>query len=90
MGLFSFGEPNPKADPHGVEIAGARLACPHCGGTAFREREVMLNTGMMTAAGLDWINPSATGFVCAGCGHVESFLEPRDLERLWDDGSVAG
>lgn len=90
MGLFSPGAPNPRRDPHGVEIAGARLTCPHCGGAAFREREVMLNTSRMTAAGLDWVNPSATGFVCAGCGRVESFLEPRGLERLWGDGRVDG
>jgi predicted nucleic-acid-binding Zn-ribbon protein len=47
--------------------------CPICGGTDFDEREVLLSTTGATFLGLDWTNPSATGYICKKCKHIMLF-----------------
>ncbi len=59
-----------------VIIAGKRLVCPHCGGWFFNDRESQLNTSAMTFFNLDWMNTSATVYVCDHCRRLEWFLEP--------------
>ncbi len=51
------------------------LTCTHCGGQSFDEREAQLHTAGMTFFKLDWLNKSATIFVCADCGRMEWFLD---------------
>ncbi len=60
-----------------VIIAGKRLVCPHCGGWFFNDRESQLNTSAMTFFNLDWMNASATVYVCDHCRRLEWFLEPE-------------
>lgn len=57
------------------EIAGKTVACSHCGGLEFEEREGKINTTGMTLLDLDWANRSAKVLVCKACGHLEWFLE---------------
>ena len=58
-----------------------QIECPHCGGTAFQKREAQLNTSILTAMDLDFLNHSATVLACDTCGHIEWFLRGQDLER---------
>lgn len=51
------------------------LTCAHCGGQLFDERQAQLNTAGMTFLKLDWLNKSATVFVCINCGRLEWFLD---------------
>ncbi len=59
-----------------IEIRGKQLVCAHCGGNWFDQREAQLNTALMTAFDLDWLNKSAKVFVCIRCGRLEWFLDP--------------
>jgi ribosomal protein L37E len=63
-----------KSDPISVEIHGRKLVCVACGHDEFRKQEAQLNTAGMTLFNLDWLNKSATCYVCARCGHIDWFL----------------
>jgi hypothetical protein len=77
-------------DTSSVVINGKPLVCPHCGGTAFDQRNAQLNTAGMTFFNMDWMNKSATVFHCLGCGRLEWFLDPS-YERGSDPASeIAG
>lgn len=70
MGLF-----NKKVeDPQAIEIQGQDLRCPFCSNTLFWTRRAQLNTQMATFFNLDWINKSATCFICSNCTHISWFL----------------
>ncbi|HEX6195899.1 MAG TPA: hypothetical protein VFZ37_08315 [Jiangellaceae bacterium] len=56
-------------------VAGRDFACHFCDGTEFAERKVKLNTGAMSFFDLDWLNKSADGLICEGCGYVHMFLK---------------
>ena len=49
------------------------LHCQVCGEDEFVERKAQLNTAGMTMMNLDWLNESATCFVCEQCGYVHWF-----------------
>lgn len=70
MGLFG------KKDPEQVQIAGILLRCEICKHDRFWKKEAQLNTAVATFFNLDWVDPSATCFVCAHCGYIHWFL-PR-------------
>lgn len=56
-------------------LVGSRLfSCHVCGGMGFYQREVKLNTTGLTLLDLDWLNASADGAVCDGCGYVHLFF----------------
>ena len=56
-------------------INGKPLTCAHCGGDSFDERQALLDTAGMAFFKLDWLNKSATVFVCQDCGRLEWFLD---------------
>lgn len=59
--------------PARVIISGRPLRCPHCQHELFFERSWQLNTSGMSFFNLDWLNSSATNYVCAACGRIEWF-----------------
>ena len=71
MGLFG------QKEPAEVEIHGKLLRCEICGHDAFWRREALLNTAVATFFDVEWANPSATCFVCDGCGYIHWFLLRR-------------
>lgn len=79
MGFFSS---KPKASSYRNRRSGRQVSCTHCGGWEFERREAMLNTSLLTAADLDFLNHSACALICTSCGHIEWFLEENDLETL--------
>jgi DNA-directed RNA polymerase subunit M/transcription elongation factor TFIIS len=77
MGILS-GRSNEKPAP--VEIKGHPLHCEVCGHDAFWYRQAQLNTAMASFLNFDWLNPSATCYICDGCGYVHWFL-PLDSAK---------
>lgn len=68
MSFFKEEEPQP------VEVLGNELKCPVCSNVMFWTRQAQLNTAIATFFNLDWINRSATCFVCSKCTHILWFL----------------
>lgn len=64
-----------------ISVAGKTLACPHCGGQHFVENQALVNTATMTLFKLDWLDKSASVFICQGCGRMEWFLNPGPVEK---------
>lgn len=60
-----------------VWVRNQQVVCPFCRFDQFWERQIKLNTAGMSFLGLDWANKSATGLICAQCGHIEMFMEPQ-------------
>jgi len=60
-------------DGQAIRVLDKYFACHVCGGVAFYRREVKLQTTGMTFFDLDWLNRSADGAICAGCGYVHLF-----------------
>ena len=79
MGLFDS-----SSDTHLYRNrrTGKQISCSHCGGWDFELREAQLNTSLLTAADLDFLNHSASALVCSNCGHIEWFYQGKDLEQL--------
>lgn len=68
-------------DPARFQAAGIALSCQHCRGDTFQRREAQLNTTMMSAMDLDWMNRSGAALVCVNCGLIHWFLkEPVRVE----------
>ena len=67
MGLFK------KEVPQPVEVKGKQLVCNHCSNDMFWTRKIQLNTPGLTFLNLDWMNKSATTFVCSECTHIHWF-----------------
>ena len=61
--------------PSLVAPGGRALRCPHCQHDLFYQRSWLLNTPGMTFFGMEWLNDSATCYVCAQCGRIEWFTE---------------
>jgi len=61
--------------PVRVIVSDRPLRCPHCHQELFFERSWQLNTAGMSFLNLDWLNSSATNYVCAGCGRIEWFTK---------------
>jgi hypothetical protein len=71
MGLFG------KHEPEGATVAGHALRCEICKNEKFWYRRAQLHTGVASFFNLEWAQPSADCFVCAGCGYIHWFL-PQD------------
>ena len=63
--------------PATVTRGGHDLICPHCQNDRFYERTSLLNTSGMSLLNLDWLNQSATNYICSNCGRIEWFTTPR-------------
>jgi ribosomal protein S27AE len=57
-----------------VAAFGRTLTCGVCGNTSFRERTTLLNTQGLAFFELNWLNKSATNFICSRCGYIFWFL----------------
>ena len=68
MGLFG------NKEPEKVAIGGLRLHCEICKKDRFWKRDAQLNTAVATFFNFDWANPTATCYVCDGCGYIHWFL----------------
>jgi predicted nucleic-acid-binding Zn-ribbon protein len=76
MGFFSKSR---KSEPENVIVNGNMLECRVCKSKEFTSREAQLNTAGMSMLDLDFLNKTATCFVCANCTHIEWFVEdPRN------------
>ena len=71
MGLFG------QKTTEQIQIAGSTLHCEICKHDMFWRREAQLNTAVATFFGFDWANPTATCYVCDGCGYIHWFLRKR-------------
>jgi hypothetical protein len=71
MGIFGQSEPQP------VRVSGLPLKCEICKHDRFWKKSAQLNTAVATFFNFDWANPTATCYVCAGCGYVHWFLPIR-------------
>jgi hypothetical protein len=69
--------------PAGERFASAEhaITCPHCGGERFDAREALLNSTVLTALSLDWLDRSATALVCTTCTHIIWFASRPDTRR---------
>ena len=68
-------------DPARFQAAGIALRCQHCRGDVFKRRSALLNTSLMSAMDLDWLNRSGAALVCVNCGLIHWFLkEPERVE----------
>ncbi|HYK89199.1 MAG TPA: hypothetical protein VE398_10540 [Acidobacteriota bacterium] len=75
MSLF---EKRKVKEPEEVFILEAQLKCGICSRTKFWKRESQLHTKLLTFFELEWMNKTATCYVCAHCGHVHWFLPPEE------------
>lgn len=57
--------------PGRYEAGGVQVRCTHCKGETFREHEALLNTGVATLVGLDWLDKSGTALMCESCGLIQ-------------------
>lgn len=64
-----------------ISVAGKILTCPHCGGQDFMESQALVNTTAMTFFKLDWLDKSASVFICQDCGRMEWFLNPGPVQE---------
>ena len=72
MGLFG------QQEPEQVEFEGGQsLRCEICHHVKFWHRKAQLNTAVATFFNVDWANPSADCYVCAGCGYIHWFMPLR-------------
>ena len=56
--------------PH-FTAAGKPVRCPHCGGTEFDRKDVLMNTRGATFFNLDWLNRKAVALTCRQCSRIE-------------------
>ena len=70
MGLFN----KDKDAPEPVKINGKSLICPHCQHNLFWVTKAQLNKACSSLLGIDWMDKSASCFVCAECTRIEWFL----------------
>jgi len=61
--------------------------CLVCGGTNFSTRSLLLSTVGLTFIGLDWMNPSATAYICEQCGYIMLYSQVvlKQEEERHDD-----
>lgn len=57
---------------------GIPVACTHCRGEEFEQREAQLNTAGMTFLNLDWMNRTGTALICTRCGLIQWFGKTPD------------
>lgn len=71
MGLFG------KKKPEQVHIADFILHCEVCKHDLFWKKEAQLNTAVLTFFNFDWVDPTATCYVCDKCGYIHWFLPKK-------------
>ena len=54
-------------------VADENVACLVCGCADFETRSTILDKRGMTFLGLEWLNRSATLYICRNCGHIMWF-----------------
>jgi predicted nucleic-acid-binding Zn-ribbon protein len=65
-----------KNEATSVKISGIVLKCKHCTHDEFYRDKRMLNSGVATFLGFDWLNKSAIVYTCSNCGFIHWFM-PR-------------
>ena len=68
MGLF-----RKSREAHPVEIKGQQLTCPVCGNKHFWQRKAQLNSAVASFFDFDWLNKSASCFICSECTYIYWF-----------------
>jgi len=63
-----------RKEPQTIEVKGHQLVCPVCANKYFWIRRAQLNKSLTTFFKLDWVDRSATCFVCSDCTHISWFL----------------
>ena len=58
-----------------MRVNGHPLICPHCRGTSFQHKKILLNTKGMALLDLEFLNNNSDTFTCTGCGRIEWFKE---------------
>ena len=67
--------------PSRFRAAGLPVSCQHCKADTFQRREAQLNTAMLSAMDMDWMNRSGSALVCTNCGLIRWFLkEPQQVD----------
>ena len=67
----------------GVRVAtGKSLECIVCQHTRFWKRSAQLNTRLATFVQLEWVNPSATCYICDRCGYVHWFMKRQQGQEM--------
>lgn len=56
-------------------VAGKPVVCPHCGGSEFTSREILMNTRGATFVKLDFLNHAAAALICGNCSRIEWFYD---------------
>jgi predicted nucleic-acid-binding Zn-ribbon protein len=64
----------PDRDGH-FEVVGKMVTCPHCHGTKFTAKEILLNTWLLSLLRIDWLDASATVLTCDKCGQLTWFAQ---------------
>lgn len=69
------------------KVAGKELRCSHCDSVEFFKSQAQLNTAGLTLLGLEFLNRSATTYLCKSCGKIEWFYSEitEDNERVKDE-----
>ncbi len=75
MSLF---EKNEEKGPGPAYINEKPLTCWFCGNQRFWKRESQLHTKLMTFFELEWMNKTASCYVCEHCGYIHWFLPPEE------------
>jgi hypothetical protein len=57
--------------------AGKQVMCGHCGGSQFRVRRVLLNSGTSELFGFAAFSPEAIALACVQCGKMQEFEDGR-------------
>ena len=57
------------------KITGKSLTCSHCGGTAFKAQDILLNTWLLSLLRIDWLDSSATVLTCENFGKLTWFAQ---------------
>lgn len=70
---LTHGAPLLTSDDGHYEVAGKRIPCSHCGGTAFNANQILLNTWLLSLLRIDWLDASATVLTCEKCGKLTWF-----------------
>jgi len=67
MGFF-------REEAEQYEINNKRLKCYHCENTTFFTRQEQLHSPATTFLNMEWLDKTATCFVCADCGYIHWFM----------------
>jgi predicted nucleic-acid-binding Zn-ribbon protein len=76
LGRKQVGSPPLVASEDGeFKVAEKHLSCSHCGGSAFKAQDILLNTWLLSLLRIDWLDSSATVLTCENCGKLTWFAQ---------------